>query len=181
MKGRIHHIKTNIIKSIFAALLFFMPSINSFAENEVDEYNIKAMFVLNFMKYVEWPTEVNNDLFKIGVVGESELFNSLQNMTNNRNEKSKIKIEKATLDENGEYQILIISKSENGKTEEWTKRYQGKGVLIISEECKNSNNSAINIKTIKKKIRFEINNTQAKLGGIKISSRLADLAILVQP
>ena len=58
---------------------------------------------------------------------------------------------------------------------------QGKGVLIISEDCKNNNNATINLVNINNKIRFEINNNQAKLGGIKISSKLAEMAISVQP
>ena len=93
MKRQIFHIKSKIIRLLFLSSLLFMSSVYSLAEVESNEYNIKAMFVLNFMKYVEWPTETNNDIFKIGIAGESELFNSLQNMTNSRNEKAKIIVE----------------------------------------------------------------------------------------
>jgi hypothetical protein len=162
-------------------LTIFSLSVNSFAEGEANEYNIKAMFVLNFMKYVEWPSNAKEEVFKIGVAGESELFNALQLMSTNRNENVKVIIEKADPDVTENYQILIVSKKENKKLEEWSKRYQGKGVLIISEECESANNSAINLKNIDNKIRFEVNHSQAKLGGVKISSRLSNLALSVQP
>ena len=69
----------------------------------------------------------------------------------------------------------------NKRMEQWEKKYLGKGVLIISEECKSSNCGAINLVNIDNKIRFEININQARSEGIKISSRLSDLAVTVHP
>jgi hypothetical protein len=175
------NIKIKLIRFLTLVFLLFITSVNSFAEGEANEYNIKAMFVLNFMKYVEWPETGKEDVFKIGIAGESELYDALRLMTTNQNESSKIKIEKAKPDFVENFQILIISRNESKKIEEWSKKYQGKGVLIISEECKTANNAAINLLNVDNKIRFEINHTQARLGGVKISSKLSNLAVTVQP
>lgn len=171
----------NAFRLICLMILFIIVSAQSFAASESNEYNIKAMFVLNFMKYVEWPQEPNSDTFKIGVVGESNIYQALLSLVANRKENSKIKIYKVNTDLNEEYQILIIARNENNRIESLSKKYQGKGTLIISEECKNNNNASINLVNINNKIRFEINNNQAKLGGIKISSKLSEMAISVQP
>ena len=171
----------NAFRFFYLMVLFIVVSAQSFAESENNEYNIKAMFVLNFMKYVEWPQEPNSDTFKIGVVGESNIYQALLLLVANRKENSKIKIYKVNTDLNEEYQILIIARNENNRIESLSKKYQGKGTLIISEECKNNNNASINLVNINNKIRFEINNIQAKLGGIKISSKLSEMAISVQP
>ena len=171
----------NAFRLFCLMVLFIVVSAQSFAESENNEYNIKAMFVLNFMKYVEWPQEPNSDTFKIGVVGESNIYQALLSLVANRKENSKIKIYKVNTDLNEEYQILIIARNENNRIESLSKKYQGKGTLIISEECKNNNNASINLVNINNKIRFEINNIQAKLGGIKISSKLSEMAISVQP
>ena len=171
----------NVFRPFYLMVLFIVVSAHSFAESENNEYNLKAMFVLNFMKYVEWPPESISDKFKIGVVGESNIYQALQSLVANRKENSKIQICKADTDLNEEYQILIITRSENNKIESLSKKYHGKGVLIISEDCKNNNNASINLVNINNKIRFEINIKQAKLGGIKISSKLSEMAISVQP
>lgn len=171
----------NAFRFFYLMVLFIVVSAQSFAESENNEYNIKAMFVLNFMKYVEWPQEPNSDTFKIGVVGESNIYQALLSLVANRKENSKIKIYKVNTDLNEEYQILIIARNENNRIESLSKKYLGKGTLIISEECKNNNNASINLVNINNKIRFEINNIQAKLGGIKISSKLSEMAISVQP
>ena len=181
MRAAFYKTTINAFRFFYLMVLFIVVSAQSFAESENNEYNIKAMFVLNFMKYVEWPQEPNSDTFKIGVVGESNIYQALLSLVANRKENSKIKIYKVNTDLNEEYQILIIARNENNRIESLSKKYQGKGTLIISEDCKNNNNASINLVNINNKIRFEINNIQAKLGGIKISSKLSEMAISVQP
>lgn len=181
MRAAFYKTTINAFRFFYLMVLFIVVSAQSFAESENNEYNIKAMFVLNFMKYVEWPQEPNSDTFKIGVVGESNIYQALLLLVANRKENSKIKIYKVNTDLNEEYQILIIARNENNRIESLSKKYQGKGTLIISEDCKNNNNASINLVNINNKIRFEINNIQAKLGGIKISSKLSEMAISVQP
>ncbi len=156
-------------------------SIYSFAQNDSSEYNVKAMFVLNFMKYVEWPSEPGKNTFKIGVVGETELFNALVNMTLNKNESKKILIGKVDQESTGNYQIIIITGKQNKKSIEWLKNYEDKGVLLISDNSKDETIAAINLLNIDNKIRFDINHSKARWGGVKISSKLADLAITVHP
>ncbi|MEO8210587.1 MAG: YfiR family protein [bacterium] len=181
MKERFNKIFSKKVRLISLVILLFIGPVRSFGGGDSNEYSVKAMFVLNFMKYVEWPSKNKSDVFRIGIAGESDLFNELETMTKNRSEFVKIKIERVSLNVIENIQILIVPKNEKNNIEAWTKKYQGKEVLIISEECKDVNNSAINLKNINNKIRFEINNTQAKLGGVKISSRLSNLAISVQP
>ena len=173
--------KRHFTRIFFPVFLLFIASPNSFAEGEGNEYNVKAMFVLNFMKYVEWPEQDISQDFVIGVAGDSEIVEALQKLTVNRKENRKIIIEKVNPLVEGNYRILIITRHEKNRIEEWSKKYQGKQILIISDECRNTNFSAINLINIQNKIRFEINNSQARLGGIKISSRLAELAVSVQP
>ena len=158
-------------------LVFSIAPIISMSQSG-NESNIKAMFILNFMKYIEWPS--NHGVFKIGVAGDSDLFESLSSMTANRQESKKIKIERVTSQSMGSYQIILLAPEECRYIDEWTKKYQGRGVLIISDDCKSSE-AAINLLKINNKIRFEINLSSAKQGGVKISSRLADLAVTVFP
>jgi len=176
MKGIIRQSR-RLAQAISLVLVFSFAPIISMAQSG-NENNIKAMFILNFMKYIEWPS--NHGVFKIGVAGDSDLYDALSMMTANRQESKKIKIERVTTESMGSYQIILLAPDECRYIDEWTKKYRDRGVLIISDDCK-SNDAAINLLKINNKIRFEINLSSAKQGGVKISSRLADLAVTVFP
>jgi hypothetical protein len=147
------------------------------ANTEGNEYQIKAMFVFNFTKYVEWP-DVNQDVFSIGVVGESEIIEHLERIAIQKKVgDKKIVIRRLTSEDDTYCNTVIVSRSRTAKLDAIEKKYAGKGVLIISDESPRS--AAINLVTRDNKIRFEINPSAAKSGGIKISSQLISLAITV--
>jgi hypothetical protein len=143
-----------------------------------NEYQVKAMFVFNFTKYVEWPEGKSNDVFTIGVIGESDIIEPLERIATQKKVGDKKIVVKVLLPEAEDYcNIIIVSKSRLNKLDEIEKKYSGKGVLIISDESQRS--AAINLVTRDNKIRFEINQSLAKSGGVKISSQLLSLAVEV--
>ena len=144
---------------------------------DINEYQIKAMFVFNFTKYIEWP-ESSSDVFTIGVIGESEITEALEKVaTQKKVGERKIVIRTLTVEAEEHCDIIIVSKPRTNRLDQIEKRYAGKGVLIISDEAPRS--AAINLVTRDNKIRFEINQNLAKAGGVKISSQLLTLAIAV--
>lgn len=146
--------------------------------NEGNEYQVKAMFVFNFTKYVEWPDAKPNDVFTIGVIGESEILEPLERIaTQKKVGDRKIIIKTLSADAEEYCNIIIVAKSRLNKLEQVEKRCAGKGILIISDESPRS--AAINLVTRDNKIRFEINQLLAKTGGVKISSQLLSLAVEV--
>ncbi len=181
MRDAIFIKRKNICRLPCIIFLLFVFSAHSFAESEANEPSIKAMFILNFVKYIEWPPESNKESLQIGIAGESKVYDALLSLIIARKEKEKIKIQKVNMNSIIDCHILFIPQSEKSRSEEWSKNFQRKGVLVITEDAVNGNNSTINLVCINSKIRFEINNTQAKHDGIKISSRLTELAIIVKP
>ena len=148
------------------------------AGTEGNEYQVKAMFVFNFTKYVEWPESKSGDVFTIGIIGESEIIEPLEHIATQKKVGDKKIAVKLLSPESEEYcNIIIVSKSRLNKQEQVEKKYSGKGVLIISDESQRS--AAINLVTRDNKIRFEINQSLARSGGIKISSQLLSLAVEV--
>ncbi len=145
---------------------------------EGNEYQIKAMFVFNFTKYVEWPKSVAGDAFVIGIIGESEIAVPMELIAQQKKVGDK-KIVIKKLDPDGEdyCQIIIVPRSRSNKLEQIEKKYAGKGVLIISDEAPRS--AAINLVTLDNKIRFEVNQAMVKNGGVKLSGQLLALAIAV--
>jgi hypothetical protein len=164
-------VKVFLLLSVFLCAAFKPVS-------EGNEYEIKAMFIFNFTKYVEWPETKSTDEFIIGVFGESEITEPLEKIAAQKkvNDK-KIVIRQLSPDDEEYCHIIIVSRSRTNKLEAIEKRYAGRGVLIISDEA--SRSAAINLVTRDNKIRFEINQSLAKSGGIKISSQLLTLAVSV--
>jgi hypothetical protein len=149
-----------------------------FSAGGSNEYNVKAMFILNFMKYVEWPSESAGQVFRIGVAGESEIYPALMHMASNRPAEGKrVEIKKVTLDDAPGCQIIFVPREEVKSLAEWISRYNGKGVLIVTEDAgQKSAQAAINLVTVDNKIRFDINSKTARACGVRISSRLINLA-----
>lgn len=168
------------VKKIALVVLFFFCFSARTVQSEGNEYNIKAMFVLNFVKYIQWPGESASNYFRIGVIGKSEIFHALKSMTDNRNETKQIKIEEVNDLTKEQYKIIVISKSENGRITEILKKYKNKGILLVSDEADSKNSAAINLVNVGNKIRFEINTVEAQDEGVKISSKLVSLAYKVK-
>lgn len=150
---------------------------------EGNEYSIKAMFVYNFAKYIEWPSTMNDGTLRIGVIGKSDIYDALETIASQKKiDNRQIEVRKITPEDNSRYHIIIIAKSQSSKLDECVKKYSGKGVLIVTEEYKNAEHgSTINLITTNNKVRFELNQTSARNAGLKVSSTLANLAVVVNP
>ncbi|MFZ7114550.1 MAG: YfiR family protein [Bacteroidota bacterium] len=163
------------------SVLLVLSCHRSGAVSDGNEYRIKAMFLLNFIKYVEWPIENNKPIIRIGVAGESEMFDALTMLAAQRSsEGQKVEIKRVDDKNSGSFQVIFVSNEDYNKTEEKIRKLTGKGVLIVSEDdkCK-TRQSGINLFNKDNKIRFEINLTPVKNNGMKISSKLMELASAV--
>lgn len=163
------------------SILLVMSCHRSGAVSDGNEYRIKAMFLLNFIKYVEWPIENSKPIIRIGVAGESEMFDALTTLASQRSaEGQKVEIKKVDENNVGAFQVIFISNTDNNELDEKIRKLSGKGILTISEDdkCK-TRQAGINLFNQDNKIRFEINLTPVKNNGMKISSKLIELASAV--
>lgn len=166
---------------IAGLLILCMSSSRLFAQS--NEADIKAMFLFNFIKYVEWPQAKETSTFKIGVIGKSPVTESLKKVIAQKvNEGRKIEVITFATNEDVECQMIFVPEDTEFKAEDLLRLKHIRGLLVISESAAHSQKwAAINLLTVDNKIRFEINQSAAKAGGIKISSQLSNLAISVNP
>jgi hypothetical protein len=127
------------VKVFFLLAVLVLGAFKPGNESGGNEYQIKAMFVFNFTKYVEWPEVNNPDVFTVGVIGESDIIEPLEKIAAQKkvNDK-KIVIRKIDLEDEEYYNIIIVSRSRINKLDLIEKKYAGKGVLIISDESARS-------------------------------------------
>lgn len=148
----------------------------------MDEYKVKAVFLVNFIKYVDWPASSDNS-FKIGVAGESSIIASLREIAEYK--KSNLKpIEIIRYDPKNPVHcdILFIAKTEMKSISKIAKDIEDRKILLVSEDDVSSSHVAgINLIKIKGKIKFEVNERAIKKSGLKLSYQLTTLAVAINP
>lgn len=141
------------------------------------EYDVKAAFLYNFGKFVEWPAGTfasRNAPLLIGVYGDNPFGNRLAGVVRGRTINGHPVIARqVSFKELKLCQILFICRSEQKNIRKILNTLAGAGVLTVTEEMNSSQSGVmINFITENDRIRFEINNSAAEKVGLKISSKL---------
>ncbi len=163
------------------ALLFLLATFNSTAR-QIAEYEEKAAFLLNFAKFVEWPTKAFQDAntpFVIGIVGDDPFGdNLLQIVKGQTAQRRRIEIRhfKVAEDYDGCH-LLFLGRSLVAQTAHILKRLDGQPVLTVSEqENFVRQGGTIGFVVVGKSVRFDINAKAAAAANLKVSSKLLAVA-----
>lgn len=144
---------------------------------QMNEAMVKALFIYNFSKYIEWPQEKSSGSFIIGVAGDIDVFKEIEQIGKAKRVNDKpILVKKITeASEVSKCHIVFISEDHPllKHSDDFARE---NGVLIVTENNSSKASYAINILLQKNKIRFEINETAARKAGLKISNELILLA-----
>ncbi len=146
----------------------------------VSEYKVKAAFLFNFAKFVEWPErEGDTDAVTIGVIGFDPFGENLEQVVRDKTVGSKrIAIRRfAGVEELEPCDILFISPSESSRLDAILRALDGTATLTVGEdEGFVQKGGIIRFFTEQSKIRFEINLDAAEYEGLRLSSRLLQVA-----
>lgn len=153
---------------------------------EAPEYDVKAAFLYNFTKFVEWPASAFTDehsSLKICVVGKDPFGKSLEAVVREEVAGRKLTVwQKESMSNPAGCQILFISRSEGERLTEILSAVRGLPVLTVSDtQGFLEQGGIINFILEGSKVRFEINQESAARAGLKISSKLLRLATRVVP
>jgi len=167
------------LKSLLLMGLALLFSVNVQAQDR--DYTYKAIFVYNFIKYIEWPS--NEQTFKIGVLnGTPELMASFKKMIAKKSgEGHQLVLENySSAAAAGNCQLLFIPDNQSNTLSEVSAKLTGKPTLIVTEsDGLIKKGSGINFIVVDGKLRFELNRSTLKKADLKVSSNLLGLAILV--
>jgi hypothetical protein len=177
MSKKLLHIPKGLI--LFVLGCFFIKAASAQKEREAD---LKAVFIYNFTKYIDWDTTNQAENFIIGVIGNSPVTESLKQIANSYTVgDKKIIIRNFSKPEDISYcQILFIPRNLPFSLEAILKKVS-KGTLTVSEEpgyAKSGTafNFFINHED---KLKFEANVKAIYSQGLKASSQLLKLAVIV--
>jgi hypothetical protein len=153
-------------------------------ESQPTEYQIKAAFLFNFAKFVEWPptafAEATSPMV-LGILGENPFGDDLERIIRGKTVNNRPLVVRTDFHSPGEAtncHILFISTSEKQRLPEILKGLRGASVLTVGETDRfTETGGMINFVVEGSKIRFQINDAAAKGAGLKISSKLLSLAL----
>ena len=151
-------------------------------ESPPTEYQLKAAFLLNFAKFVEWPSAAFADSTSpivLGILGENPFGDVLERTIRDKTINNRTLVVKGfrSSAEATNCHILFISTSEKARLPEILAGLRGASMLTVGETDRfTESGGMINFVRQGNKIRFQINEVAAKGVGLKISSKLLSLA-----
>jgi len=169
--------------ALFWGLIFVLESAGFAQEVSPSEYQIKAAFLYNFAKFVEWPTQAfagPDSPIVIGVLGKNVFGDNLARTIRNKviNDHPFEFKEYRSVKEATNCHILFISASEKEHLPKILKALRGASVLTVSETDQFIEmGGMINFVIEDNRIHFQINDDAARRAGLKISSKLLSLAV----
>jgi hypothetical protein len=147
------------------------------------EYQVKAAFLYNFGKFVEWPAEPPADsgnFFAVCILGRDPFGSALEEIMGGESiREHPILIRRAQEPSDlKSCHLLFISSSEQNRLPEILRTVGGMGVLTVGETPGfTQNGGIIGLMLKNNKIRFTINTAAAKQAGLKLSSQLLNLGL----
>jgi hypothetical protein len=166
-------------KASFFLLSFCMTGSIAFAQVQEKESNLKAAFIYNFTRYIEWND--NNPDFVIGVIGSSLTEKPLREIaaTNKVKNKRIVIVNYNKPEDIGNCNILFIPGHSPFQLSSILANVN-RSVLTISEEPGFAKlGTALNFVLANDKLKFEANLGVIYISGLKVSSQLLKLAIIV--
>ncbi len=167
---------------IFRAAMVLMVLIGSaICASGISEDEIKAAFVFNFARFVEWPENKSAEEIMVGYIGSQPLSGNLDLLKGRMINDRVINVRPFSEGNAALFDLVFISASEFARKPEILDLFHERPVLTISDAPDFINSGGmIGLIIVDKKVRFEINHAAALSEGLKISSQLLSLARRVQ-
>jgi len=155
-------------------------------DREVPEYKVKAAFLYNFVRFIEWPHHAfpaPESPLIVGIIGEDPFEGLLDKMLEGKSLDKRpflVKRLRSSADSR-ECHIIFISASATGRLPLILNSIERSPILTVGEEAEFARQGGIiNFVIVDGKVQFEINPRAAERAGLKISARLLSLARVVE-
>ena len=161
--------------AIVAGAMLFAPSLPA----QVDEYHVKAFFLYNFARYVEWPGPSGKEPIGICLLGFDPFGPTLDLAVSGKavNGRPFVIRRISDLPPDAACNIVFVHSSEQKRFRAKISAIRGAGILSVGETSTFlADGGVINFFLEDGKVRFEINAAAASRERLRISSRLMSLS-----
>jgi hypothetical protein len=169
-------------------VLFLLPGFlfpSALAGSVSKEADIKTAFLVNFIKFVEWPDSTfgsPEDPLRIALVGNDPIEASLKGINGNTVSGRRVVVQKVSdLSSLERCHILFVGTSEKGRVKRVISAVKKWPVLMVADiDDFARQGGTIGFFREKNRIRFEINEESAEKAGLKLSAKLLYLGKIVR-
>jgi hypothetical protein len=165
---------------VAAALL--LPALAALAQNPGREYPLKAVFLYNFCRFIEWPARAfatPDEPLVIAVIGDAPFGPLLEETVRGERVRGRtIRIERyRRASEIRRCHILFVAASETSRTDEILAAVAGQYVVTVGEtEAFLDRGGMIALVADQNRIRLLINRGRLRASGLTASSKLLQVA-----
>jgi hypothetical protein len=172
----------SITKRLFLLLLgALFVGARAEAQAPMAESQVKAMFVYNFLKFVEWPVTSPagpKDPFVVGIIGEGETADATERFLESRaiGERPLV-VRRIRWDQSlAGMQAAFVVENDARRLQRVLGAAAAAGVLTIGEgESFATRGGVIGLLVEDRRVRFDVDTTAARIAGLRISSKLLAL------
>ena len=172
---------------IFVVILALVQiSVVEAQQAKVSEYQVKATYLYNFGRFVQWPataTATKSDSFSICVLGQDPFGPTLDTtLAGEKLDGKPLTVKRISAPQDaGDCRILFISSTEDSHLKDILVALDESGVLTVSDMPAFSRRGGmIQFVLDGDKVRFEINLTKAETAKLTLSSELLKVATNVR-
>jgi hypothetical protein len=162
--------------------LILFTGLNLAAGQSATEYQVKAAFLFNFAKFVEWPADAfaaSDATLQICVLGPDPFGGDFEQVIEDKtvNGHRLEIIHPSGLPQARSCQILFVASSQKQQTKEILQGIKGASVLSVGDTPGFAKaGGVINFVLDDNRVRFEINPKAAERAHLKLSARLLTVA-----
>ncbi len=145
-------------------------------------HEVYSMMVYNFVRYVQWPDHSTGGEFVIGVIGNNDMYNTLNTWYGGKAKGSKTFIIKKfnSAAEMSNCHVVFIDTNKSGEFDAVNNKTKGQSTLVITDKSGlGQKGSSINFRTVDNKLKFELNQKAVEASNLKVSGSLSAMAILI--
>jgi hypothetical protein len=183
--GSMTLIRRSTKTGIWVGLILIWCSMGRLHSQSLNEYQVKAVFIYNFVHFIQWPSSVMTTPeapFVIGVLGKNVFGSFLeQAVSGEKLNGHPIIVKYLTSSKEAEAcHILFISKSHHASSDEIATIQKHKHILTVSDaETFTKQWGMIRFFTENNKIRIEVNTKAVEESDLEISAKLLRLATII--
>lgn len=148
------------------------------------EYKVKAAFLVNFARFISWPSETylnESEPFNICIIGDDPIQKAFTGIENKKIQGRNIIIRKCNATKEVTFcQLLYISNSEKNLLKQYLNTTSNKPIVTVSG-IENSviYGGIIEFIAVNGRLSFKINHSKARATGLNVDASLLDLAAKV--
>lgn len=176
--------RTGLFLAVCAWALAVIPA-SVMAQPPSREYQIKAVFLFNFLQFVEWPDSAFPDKtapIRIGLLGDDRFGSAVEEAVRDETIRDRplVVTRSRRVEDLMDCHLIFISESEERRLDWILSQLEPRPVLTVSDVSGFARRGGvIAFYPEGKKVRFEININTAQRVGLKMSSQLLNLGKVV--